>query len=67
MGNRGGMTSDSAAEESVCPGGWRQKEFWTLGFGKLGRLVFRAANGSRIQHFGRRKALFRGRERRMFW
>ena len=59
-GNRVGITIDSAAEESVCPEGWGKHEFGTLGFGKLGRMDFRAANGSRIQHFGRRRALFKG-------
>ena len=31
-----------------------------MGFGKSGKLDFRAANGTRINHFGRRKCLFKG-------
>ena len=63
--NKGGgasreITIDSAAEESVCPLSWGHREFGVMSFGKLGKLYFRAANGSRIQHFGRRKCLFKG-------
>ena len=70
--NRGGgaargITIDSAAEESVCPPSWGHREFGLMGFGNLGKLDFRAANGSRIQHFGRRKCLFKGLGKKVFW
>ena len=60
-GIRGGITVASAAEESVCPEEWGKDMFGTLGFGESGRMDFRAANGSRIGHFGRRRATFRGK------